>query len=558
MDLQKLQVTRLGVDKGEIFLAEGDQEEVTFNLPLGKQINIKQNIPDANEFSYTLSSKTVATPTIDLTKTFMAQVSTYGKVNVQPNLKEVKLNDPADVKLDVGSMKVLVDSKEIALDLDEPHVENGALLHYAKSANAGANTYTKYANIYLYKNLSDITWTNAYGDVDFILPLVKGNKVAFSLEGKFKLLTYSEPWDGKSQPGFLLQKMQITDLDGKNAVVAVKSGNKYTFDFGTTRIEAEKITSSGADKLKFVGIGSKAVTSGKISASAEKITFNSNKDFAATLTPGTADKHQEITITTLQGSPTYRICDTGDIASLKSYVFLCQRTSTAGEKIDVEAGDKIDVDKEEVIKIDDNNKLWRKYAGLVNGVKAIAYKHIFVIGDKATTFEWTPSTDQLAKKQYPYFEWASKRLELRGGKTLGSFELVDEDGESYAIETHSEKDGANNGTIAVNEKLLFFQQRLDKNTIYLDVTPKKEVLVTVKGFNSTGQSFLTSLGDEQYTLTAQSDQFSTLVKVTVRDSTNKLVYIGGMPKEQTVPILLSNGDVIKVSIFKDGVVKIGK
>jgi len=141
---------------------------------------------------------------------------------------------------------------------------------------------------------------------------------------------------------------------------------------------------------------------------------------------------------------------------------------------------------------------------------------------------------------------------------LGSFELVDEDGESYAIETHSEKDGANNGTIAVNEKLLFFQQRLDKNTIYLDVTPKKEVLVTVKGFNSTGQSFLTSLGDEQYTLTAQSDQFSTLVKVTVRDSTNKLVYIGGMPKEQTVPILLSNGDVIKVSIFKDGVVKIGK
>jgi hypothetical protein len=551
MDMRKLQLTRLGVNKGEIFLAEGDQEEVTFNLPLGKQINIKQKfIPDANEFSYTLSSKTVATPTIDLEKTFMAQVSTYGKVNVQPNLKEVKLNDAADVKLDVGSMKVLVDTKEIALDLDEPYVENGALLHYAKSANAGANTYTKYANVYLYKNLSKDTWTNSYNDVDFILPLVKGNKVAFSLEGKFRVLTYSEPWDGKSQPGFLLQKMQITDLDGGNAVVAVKNGNKYTFDFGTTRIEAEKITSSGADKLKFVGVGSKAVTSGKISASAEKITFNSNKDFAATLTPGTADKIQEITITTLTGSPTYRICDTGDIASLKSYVFLCLGDSTAG--------DKIDVDKEDLIKIDDNNQLWRKYAGLVNGVKQIAYKHIFVIGDKATTFEWTPATDNLAKKQYPYFEWANKRLELRGTKTLGSFELVDEDGDSYAIETHSEKDGANNGTIAVNEKLLFFQQRLDKNTIYLDVTPKPEVLVTVKGFNSTGQKFITSLGKEQYTLESATLFGSSLTKITIMNSAGKTVYIGGMPKEKTVPILLSNGDVIKVSIFKDGVVKIGK
>ena len=329
LDLTKLKMQRLTEGQVQNFLPEGDQNEVVFNLPLGKQINVRLDASKAS-LKYFLSSKIVSKDTANLLTDLTTQVSTYSKLKIEgiavgKDLGEVKL-DLKDTTLLENTMRVVYgkDSKSVQLvkgEVTKDNIVEDTLFYYNKftvsSKSGEPNTYTKYADVYLYRDLTSATFEHKLSNNDFILPLTKGNKIAFGLDETYYLLSYADKWDGKSATGFNLNKLQLTAVNGTNAVSSKVVGDEFFFDFGVNRIIVSLYDAKDGQKMiKFEGFNKKAVTKEKEDAATKaadkakeaattKVVFKASNEmnFSQDLVPGTDTAPTSLTI----GKKTYKL-----------------------------------------------------------------------------------------------------------------------------------------------------------------------------------------------------------------------------------------------------------
>jgi len=113
----------------------------------------------------------------------------------------------------------------------------------------------------------------------------------------------------------------------------------------------------------------------------------------------------------------------------------------------------------------------------------------------------------------------------------------------------STKEGYNNGTIVVGDKLVFFRQYLEDYNIKLEISLLAPKLVTndfvnVTGGNVNHAEFLTGVGGQAYNLFAIQDNKRVVVDIVEGDRASlfstKLI-IGASKK-----VLLPNGDIISI------------
>jgi len=184
-DFQQLNLTDISDAKRPMYKSEGDKSEVVFNLPLKKQVNVKLKFGDPSigksSLTYELSSKTQVKTEVTLLNELQASVSTYGSTPFKDDdlLKSlgtmaVSENDISLLK-DTMMIKYGAQSTDVELSYRKPKEINGnALLYYHTFTSGGLNAFTKYADVYLFYDLTDNkkTYTHAFDDVTFILPIV--------------------------------------------------------------------------------------------------------------------------------------------------------------------------------------------------------------------------------------------------------------------------------------------------------------------------------------------------------------------------------------------------
>lgn len=535
LDLEKLKLTRLG--SGEEYLPAGNQDEVIFHLPLGKKITINLDV-DKIPLSYTLSAKVVSQDNLNLVTSFQTQVSTYGKVGVTiPTLAAVQIDVAGEKEITLLKKKMKIacgsctNGNKHELTIDVPTIlraADGKVMALYNQFSAGtANTFAKYADLHLYENLTKNTLELDFKDNDFILPLVKGNKIAFELDNQFYLLTYAKKWTGKEADGFDAEEMQLTTLDGKNAIKAQEEGDGFTFKLANNRIDFTIDTKN--TKIKFEGITRQDVKKEQVKAATEVTDFKSDKEFVANLVPGTDDKPVSVKVDGTE----FKICDKDDLKFIQGTVTVCgdkEYTLKLNEEVDV-----------------GNTKM--KYLGVVSGKKTVQFRFLLDITQEQ---EWTKLTDILAAKKNPLVSVNKKLYALLGGKKLSDFALLDNAGKTHSIVMQSTKEAAETGTIAVNGSLLYFEQKLDGSLIKLNIKELQTKMVdsTVREIKSS-ELFITKVGGDEYK--TQQNIVGNLVSVALFKG-NELVYGGHLPKGVTSTVLLPDGAVVKIKVeeLKDG------
>jgi hypothetical protein len=575
LDLNKLKLKRLGKDKEAEFLPEGDNSEVAFNLPLGKQISVV--LITQPKLSYILSSKIVQKETVNLENELQTRMSTYSSREVKnPNLGTIKIDSASDIKLLKDTMKISivtnsdgtsVEKKEELLMNVPVVVSSGAksekevLMLYNKFSVDGksdvSNTYAKYADIYLYANITDKVWEHEFNSENFILPLVKGNKAAFGLEGKYYLLSYSVPWTGKEADGFEIEKMQITDLSGKNPALLKSDSGKYFFDLGENQIGV--IVDTIGNKIKFDG-------KKKAELTAQSGVFQSSADFSAILLSGLEGQEVHLNVNGID----YQICDEGDIKQVKSQVYLCYNLDNKDNKKQMKLGE------EDSLMDKSGNKVIYRYQGVSEGRKRILFQHLFDLnsqnGYSLQDLSWTEFSNKLDKKKYPLLgvNWklGERKMELRGGKDLEDFELVevkDNVEVSYPIVMQSELEASENGTIVVEGRMIFFQKELKDAKILLDISLLNDNFISDKGLNVTTQqsadqskysgkaTFVATIGGESYAVEIEKAVGGKLVKILIykNDAAKQTVLNAYLPTGKEKEVLLTNGNVVKIKIMED-------
>lgn len=507
--------------------AEGNQEEVVFNLPLGRQINVKLNL--VPEMSYSLSAKTSVKKEVNLNNELQAKVSTYGSVYIyNPDFWTVKVSSD-DIKTFMNKMKVNYNNLLTELDFKKPKVvenTNGqkALFYYNQFTNAGANTFNKYADIYLYYDLTENPAVHEFSDNNFILPIAKGNKIAFGLEENYYLIGYSEPWDPLNPAGFDLNKLQVTSLDGSQKYPAqLAEDGGVVFDVAPRQIEITVDT----DKKQITFSGVTAIQ-------AAKTVFDPNKDYEIELPQSTPEQVNILEI----GGQTFWNCDTLSTKGFKDLFLLC---------IDTKEAQNIYLDQPVEMTVG-NNKILVWYKEKAGNKKKIIFQKIFDL--PLTNLDWEKLVPNLAEDKNPVLRWNGRWFELNGGETLSEFYIKEIPlPEDYLISMSSEKDGYNNGTIAVKNDLFWFEQLMKANQIRLNIKPLPEKLVTEEGLkiNSTKQLFASSVNIPIYEINLIPHQ--TLLAATIGSFGKPLpFYSAKLPEKISQEILLPNGEMVILTV----------
>ena len=238
-ELTNLKLTHLSDPAKSVYTALGDQEKVKFNLPFQQQINLL--LDTTTLLQYQIERTSSALPEIvNIVNQLQASISSYGAVKVRDLNADLTEKDSAvaTVSLDttdtsavLGTMKINYGSTPTPLwltsnvptvlgtaTLNDPDA-NGAqvLAYYNKDKVTSGGTvdlpqYTKYADLYLLYDLSTTAKNHRFTDTEFIIPLLKGNKLAFAVDGKFYLLSVAKPWTGVVTGGFNPEELRLTKL----------------------------------------------------------------------------------------------------------------------------------------------------------------------------------------------------------------------------------------------------------------------------------------------------------------------------------------------------------
>ncbi len=553
LDLTKLQLTDISTKEQLVYKAEGDQEGVVFNLPLGKQINIKLNFK--TPLGYDISATTTVTKTVDVEKALHTSFSTYGAVTLHnPDLGDVKVSEK-DIKTFQNAMKITFNSKDQDLKFGVPSMVlvtgKNVLLYYGTFTSAGINTYVKYADAYLFYDLGQTKggYTHEFTDENFILPLVKGNSVAFKLEKEYYLLGYSEKWDPTSPAsGFLLEKLQLTKLGTKEVVKAMPVVGKtaVTFDLGAREIDVDVDYATGI--VTFVG---------KTAVEKAKMTFDAGKEYFMTL-PVSVPEQSEKRVQ--WGDDDLYTCDTKSTAGLSSYVLLCGSViEKDNDKIAKTKGDK----KQQLLVMKpkefgvgaDTVLVWYRENG--GSGKQITVQKIYAVDSNELSFLWTDIQGNLLKQKYPVLKFNGKFYELQGEKDLESYALVKiPTSKKYPIVLSKVEEGKKEGMIAVDSELFSFVQSLNTDYDFSLVMKHEEAQLASggSGVNVTqydaGKKFVPQLGSLVYLLTLVKGKVNEVEKmlswVTLSDEKGEVYYAGYLPEKASADVLLPDGSVVNV------------
>ncbi len=565
LDLTQLNLTDVSAESSPTYLAEGDQEQVVFNLPLGAQINVKLVLTPV--LHYVISAAANVVNIVDLQTKFQTSVSTYAPVTLtgKDSLGKVSIHSQ-DIKTLKDTMRVQFPSKtggDIELTYAVPQeVGSDFLFYYGKFTAGGKvgvqNVFTKYADIYLYKDLTADTFVHSFDDDSFILPLLKNNKIAFGLEDKYYLLTYSEPWTGQSTTGFELEKMVLTSLDGVTLYPAVKSGKLLKFNLGKNRIDA--VIDTIANTITFKGVTTAAVSAevteaqkaaeGEATQQAKEaatVQFDPVKEYKFVLNPGQ--------IVDVKGVK-YEICDKD--------VFV----STITDKVNLCKDDqlfKVSTGKKSLLKINefvnDGDLLLQYTTSIENGKtkKTVTFWNAFNL-QQDNEFSWLQLTDNFKNKQFPALLWNNEWYELSGtSPALEDLELdsLNSTG-NCKVKVYPGEQGEQSGMISCTSSeledstpnLLKIKQNLVGSDILFSIMPTDEKLVTTTPFEvSDLVTFIPSL-DKPDVYTLKVGGTAALVYVQIRDKDNSQVFYLHLPKETTRIVLLPNGETIIIDVLE--------
>ena len=540
MDLAQLKLTDISNKDQPQYIAEGNQEEAVFNLPLGKQINVKLNLdPD---LGYDISARIAVKNVADLEKQLQSQFSTYGSAQINSFEVSVVSND---IKTYMDSVKVSGIGTVKELKYQKPVISGSGqkiLWYYNKFAVAGANTFNKYIMAYLYYDLTKGIGEHTFTDTEFTLPLVKGAQIALGIEDNYYLLGYSEPWDPLTPIGFTLNKLQLTKLGSKEiySAEAIKEGVQF-------KVEG-RIISVSVDSL-----GNRIIFSGKTALEVAKKEVDLEKEYAAKLPPGNEAARNLLDVKGSVKGYKYYNCDTSSTKLLKDFFLLCDGVTQKNNK-DIPL--QIDMNLVKEFKEDGEPNFIVWYKASQSGEKNIWLQKIVEVKENqpAVFDDWDLMTINLVNEQNPAVKFSTgtddEYYELVGGRELNSFMLKKIPlGEELVIQMQSTKEGYNNGTIVVGDKLVFFRQYLEDYNIKLEISLLAPKLVTndfvnVTGGNVNHAEFLTGVGGQAYNLFAIQDNKRVVVDIVEGDRASlfstKLI-IGASKK-----VLLPNGDIISI------------
>ncbi len=551
LDFPSLMLTELSNKDLPQYKAEGDQEKIVFNLPLKRQVNIKLNFePNLN---FELSSKTVTDNIVNLIDTLQTSLSTYGSVQLtSPTGIGSVAVDTTDIATLKDKMKIAYGNSNSKKELifQQPIVLGSgtekALFYYNSFTSAGLNTFIKYADIYLYYNLTLSPALHTFDDEKFILPLVKGRKIAFGLEGNYYLLSYSEPWTKDSASGFSAAKMVLTSLDGATKYDAQATEDGIAFDVGKRKIKV--VIDTNNNLITFTGV---------TAVEAAKTKFNPAEDFSIELPASTLPTEKNVI--EIEGVGKFYNCDTPDTKKFGTYFLLCQEGEAKPALVKL---------NEPILLPGTDSKVILWYKGKSGSKKTIAIQHLANLSKLLeSSFEWDALTELLKQEKSPVFAWENQLLELAGDEQLETFNLrLIPSGENYLIQMHSTEEGHSNGTIVVNDRLLFFQQDLKDFAINLSLKVLPYKLLTNKGVNLTSEvplTFMPTVGAPIYTITTEKNfatlgqKKSTWYNFEVHGEAQKeldddtLVFKGIVPAGKSRTVLLANGEQITVEVLSD-------
>jgi len=337
-----------------------------------------------------------------------------------------------------------------------------------------------------------------FDDVTFILPIVKGRKMAFKLEeNNYYLLRYNKPWTQDSVDGFGSENLELTSMDGVTIYTAKSIVGGVQFDVDKKSIQILFDTKDPTNK--------KVTFSGKTEKESVKQSVDLAKDFAGVLPAQTKPVETRLEIKDGMNVETIRNCDSDSTKDFGSYVLMCVDDGMGNIK--VVANEPWVRFNNVVVKNNFNNEkgpnyvLWFK--GKTGAGKDVAVQKRFML--PAKELDWVALQKALALKNQPVFEVNKNLYELTGGKELNSFVLKKVAGvESYPIQMQSSIEGGQNGTVAIGETLVFLQQSLVDDNTKLNIKKLDEKLVTKEGFNVTNPKgdnniyFVANIGSPVY------------------------------------------------------------
>lgn len=284
LELTNLKLTKISGGSGVVYHPVGDQEVVRFDLPLNQQINIR--LETTPQLRYILRKTAGAvSEEVNLVNKLQTSVTSYGAVKITDNGGEVKVEilslDGSDQstlqtsmvvhssaapagsqQLSFGVPTPLVKSTETRLlnDAGSTHTskEAGLLLHYNRFEPGGTvdePRVTKYADVYLSYDLETAGTAGTdhrFTDAEFIIPVLKGNKLALKAAGKYYLLIYAQPWTGKVTGGFAVDQLRLKSFDETSDILpqVSEAGTTITFDLGNDN-SIELVLDTATNTIRF-------------------------------------------------------------------------------------------------------------------------------------------------------------------------------------------------------------------------------------------------------------------------------------------------------------------
>jgi len=548
MELSLLQLT--SIEDGSVYIAEGNQEEVWFNLPLAKQVNVKLNL--GKELSYDLSAKIKVSKDVNLVNELQTKVSTYGTTKLKvPDLGEMGIHKE-DIKTLKDKMRITytqdkkVENKELSLNVPAKVVvledSYDILVYYNKFTSGGADKFTKYADVYLLYDLGyKFEISHVFTDENFVYPLVKGGKIAFLYDQQYYLLGYGEQWDPKGV-GFSIGKLQLTSMDGVTKYTQQSTPKGIVFDVGGKKIE---IWYDSIKKLIYF--------KGATSAIYAENSVDLDTVFSVKLPDSSLTQKNVLAVTfgsTAAG--TYHNCDNPSYKGLKGTFLLCGL-------VDGDETKATPIALNEPMLVDSKILVW--YRAKTGEKKDVTLQKVYdltVGGDydfnKFT--DWVGLKESLQAQKYPVLKDKDNYYELIGKGELSTFGLKKIPmGEISQIKMGSTEEGTQSGTIVIGNNLYLFKQSFEDNDIVLQMGKLYTKLLTKEMVNVTAgssMSFVNGLDEIKYYLEVQKvGTTGKLVKIIVSEDQIDAKPFASfkLANEASKKVVLPNGKVIKVEVL---------
>ncbi|MBI2151706.1 hypothetical protein HYU21_03220, partial [Candidatus Woesearchaeota archaeon] len=594
-DLNDLTITALSNPKLPRPLPQADDERAIFILPAERFADVtgedKRLIRftvkriQTPEAQYEVSADTDFDNKVDLAEQLETAIDTYSSVELMGEnpLGKITLSSDDDA-LAKEEMVININSASNSkrLVLAEPQVDSQTLFYYKtfyenKDEERKQTYHTKQAEIFkLYQLGASGSYqiqTHPITDEAFYIPLLRGRRLALSVDGNYYLLKHNERWKSDDKLTFFKREaMTLTllgetekDIEGKYS----KTTQEVTFNL-------EKAGKSGEIKLHFntVDLNNQQAEFYFVPKSEETIIeFDPVKEYRAELPARTSPIVSKLQLkevvyaedgtvsTTIPGN-NYRNCDEPDIdAGITNFMLFCTEEDGEETTEELTIGDFLEVENTVVT-----------YRGKVGGKKQVVFQ--YVLGDgvdlsqnsaEITEISWRELTTNIIAKKNPAIKLGDRYFEIDGSSFSAlTFRNISAAKESFGpISVLSTVEGANTGRIAIGTNLYKLEQSLVDYKITLSIRKEQEELLGTAGItlavndNPTTieeTNFISSINKEEvYAISASLEPGSSdrgeFVRVKIIDTaTNDIIYSFKIPQGQRRPVLLSNGDLINVDV----------